>query len=132
MGATGDKLKTLSWRRVGVHTMNREEAARVLSSMRDTLKKVYLVAIDEERISALEAAVGFLLAEDNNVPVKQPDPITGLVPCGCGCNPELRAEDWGWYQVYCTGCDMHGGNSQTPDNVIEEWNEAMGYKGGAG
>jgi hypothetical protein len=61
--------------------MTREEAARVLSVMRDTLKKVYLVAIDEERISALESAIGYLLAEDNNVPVKQPDPITGLVPC---------------------------------------------------
>ena len=61
--------------------MNREEAAGVLSAMRNTLKKVYLVAIDEERISALESAIGFLLAEDNNVPVKQSDPITGLVPC---------------------------------------------------
>jgi hypothetical protein len=61
--------------------MNKEEAARVLSVMRDTLKKVYLVAIDEERVSALESAVGYLLAEGNNVPIKQPDPITGLVPC---------------------------------------------------
>ena len=61
--------------------MNREEAAYILGRMRDTLKKVYLVAIDEERISALESAIGFLLAEDNNVPVKQPDPITGLAPC---------------------------------------------------
>ena len=64
--------------------MNREEAAGVLSAMRNTLKKVYLVAIDEERISALESAIGFLLAEDNNVPIKQPDPITGLAQCGCG------------------------------------------------
>jgi len=61
--------------------MNREEAAYVLGRMRDTLKKVYLIAIDEERISALDAAIGYLLAEDNNVPVKQPD------RCGCGGTP---------------------------------------------
>ena len=61
----------------------------------------------------------------------QPDPDTGLVPCGCGCKPELRDDGWGWHQVYCTGCDMHGGNSHTPDGVIEEWNTAMGWKGGA-
>ena len=58
------------------------------------------------------------------------DPDTGLVPCGCGCKPELRDEGRGWYQVYCTGCDMHGGNSHTPDGVIEEWNTAMGMKEG--
>jgi hypothetical protein len=58
--------------------MNREEAAGILSVMRDTLKKVYLVAIDEERISALESAIGYLLAEDNNVPVKQPDIMISL------------------------------------------------------
>jgi hypothetical protein len=57
-----------------------------------------------------------------------PDPDTGLVPCGCGCKPELRYD--GWYQVYCTGCDMHGGNSHTPDGVIEEWNTAMGWREG--
>ena len=56
-----------------------------------------------------------------------PDPDTGLVPCGCGCKPELRDDGWGWHQVYCTGCDMHGGNSRTPDGVIEEWNTAMGW-----
>lgn len=62
--------------------------------------------------------------------LRGPDPDTGLVPCGCGCKPELRDEGRGWYQVYCTGCDMHGGNSHTPDGVIEEWNTAMGMKEG--
>ena len=52
----------------------------------------------------------------------------GLVRCGCGCEPELRFDELGWYEVYCTGCDMHGGNSHIPDNVIEEWNTAMGWR----
>jgi|LSQX01.2.fsa_nt_gb hypothetical protein len=59
---------------------------------------------------------------------RQLDPDTGLMPCGCGCEPELRDDGRGWYQVYCTGCDMHGGNSHTPDGVIEEWNTAMGWR----
>lgn len=79
-------------------------------------------------LDAIDLAIATI---QSKIALPQPDPITGLVPCGCGCNPELRADDRGWYQVYCTGCDMHGGNSHTPDNVIEEWNEAMGYKGGA-
>ena len=53
----------------------------------------------------------------------------GLVRCGCGYEPELRFDELGWYEVYCTGCDMHGGNSHIPDNVIEEWNTAMGVNG---
>ena len=133
MGATGDKRKTLSWRRVGVHTMNREEAARVLSSMRDTLKKVYLVAIDEERVSALESAVGYLLAEDNNVPVKQPDPITGLAPCGCGGVTEQTDFHDGFFphsKVECLECGiemMRAGDTilEAHAEVKRDWNTAM-------
>lgn len=97
--------------------MTREEAARELDNTACCFS-------DKRFRNAMHMAAAALRG-----PV--PDHITGLVPCGCGCNPELRADDGGWYQVYCTGCDMHGGYSHTPNNVIEEWNEAMGYKGGA-
>jgi hypothetical protein len=117
--------------------MNKEEAARVLSVMRDTLKKVYLVAIDEERVSALESAVGYLLAEGNNVPIKQPDPITGLVPCGCG--GRAKQEDFfdGFFYfgaIKCPGCEIEIRiPSLTPeessDRVKVAWNRAM--SGGA-
>ena len=40
------------------------------------------------QIIAVKKAIK-LLAEDNNVPIKQPDPITGLVPCEA-------CEDGGW------------------------------------
>ena len=47
------------------------------------------------------------VAEDNNVPAKQPDPITGLAPCGCG--GEVEQEDFhdGFFpysRVTCRGC----------------------------
>jgi hypothetical protein len=109
--------------------MNREESARVLSSMRDTLKKVYLVAIDEERVSALEAAVGYLIAEDNNVPVKQPDPITGLVPCG-GRPAMLFCTSGEGFWVACGGVSQ-ANRYETEEFAIKAWNTAMGYKGGA-
>ena len=135
MEATGDKRKTLSWRRGVGRMMNREEAARVLSSMRDTLKKVYLVAIDEERISAIEAAVGYLLAEDNNVPVKQPDPITGLVPCGCGGKVEQEDFHDGFFpysRVTCRGCwtettRCRGTTEEAHEMARIGWNASHGY-----
>jgi hypothetical protein len=111
--------------------MNREESARVLSSMRDTLKKVYLVAIDEERVSALEFAVGYLLAEDNNVPTRQPDPITGLVPCGCGGKAvDNEGIDYG-YGYKCQKCGIATMAGSNRDCAKEDWNTAMGWKGGA-
>ena len=97
--------------------MNRQEAAAIL---KDNLYGFVGDDITEALYLAVEALEG-----------PAPDPKTGLVPCGCGCKPELRDDGWGWHQVYCTGCDMHGGNSHTPDGVIEEWNTAMGWKGGA-
>ena len=116
--------------------MNREEAARVLSNIRDTLKKVYLVAIDEERISTLESAIGFLLAKDNNVHTKQPDPITGLCPCGCGGKailfhhpdfggPGSDGERWA---VFCEKtCGMETSDMTSQEYAVETWNTGMGY-----
>ena len=103
--------------------MNREEAAGVLSAMRDTLKKVYLVAIDEERISALESAISFLLAEDNNVPIKQPDPITGLVPCG-GRKAMLCCTVGEGFWVACSGVSQ-ANRYETEAFAIKAWNTAM-------
>ena len=103
--------------------MTREEARVLLRTLNNQVTSAFYDGdfwVEEGTFEAFEVA-------DAALRDPQPDPITGLVPCGCGCEPELRNEDWGWYQVYCTGCDMHGGNSHTPDGVIEEWNTAMGY-----
>ena len=87
--------------------MNREEAAGVLSVMRYKLGYVGLIANEEERTVALGVAISYLLAEDNNVPIKQPDPITGLVPCGCGGVVEQEDFHDGFFpysRVTCRGC----------------------------
>ena len=98
--------------------MTREEAIRRIwvHNRIHAMREPTAILITEALDMAIDALLG-----------PQPDPITGLVPCGCGCKPELRAEEWGWYQVYCTGCDMHGGDSRIPDNVIDEWNTSHGY-----
>ncbi len=95
--------------------MNRQEAIDFIHQTAQYLERLG----EHNPAKALEIALETILPT--------PDPDTGLVPCGCGCEPELRDDGRGWYQVYCTGCDMHGGNSHTPDGVIEEWNTAMGY-----
>ena len=68
------------------------------------------------------------LAEDNNVPVKQPDPITGLVPCGCG--GDAVRNGMSFFHAYVTSCSECGtlawskSSQQEADN---NWNVAMGY-----
>ena len=57
--------------------MNREEAARVLSGMRDKLGCVGLIAADEERLTALDSAIDCLLASDINVARKSPSGAIG-------------------------------------------------------
>jgi hypothetical protein len=110
--------------------MTREEAAKILYQEKSNAGWMrwvgFPVDIKKEQdykrfILAVDVALDALLGP-------QPAPDTGLVPCGCGCEPELRDDGRGWYQVCCTGCDMHGGNSHTPDGVIEEWNTAMGWR----
>ena len=57
--------------------MNQEEAARVLSGMRDKLGYVGLIAADEERLTALDSAIDYLLAADTNVARKSPSGAIG-------------------------------------------------------
>ena len=57
--------------------MNREEAARVLSGMRDKLGCVGLIAADEERLTALDSAIDYLLDPDINVARKSPSGAIG-------------------------------------------------------
>ena len=84
------------------------------------------------------------LAEDNNAPVKQPDPITGLVPCGCGGKAiiEKGINYHSGYYVICEKCECNIGLDRddflrpfgaypTAEQAVSDWNRAMGYKGGA-
>ena len=105
--------------------MNREEAAGVLSVMRYKLGYVGLIANEEERTAALGVAISYLLAEDNNVPVKQPDPITGLVPCG-GRKAMLCCTVGEGFWVACSGVSQ-ANRYETEAFAIKAWNESMGY-----
>ena len=67
----------------------------------------------------------------------QPDPDTGLVPCGCGGKAKVWPSDLRQamttdYEVGCTKCAtttvwVRG----KQENAIKVWNTAMGWKGGA-
>ena len=87
----------------------------------------------------------------NNIPVfyfeavlsalcgPQPDPITGLVPCGCGGKAKIWPSEPTQfthvitdYEVGCTECAMTTGWVRgNQDNAMNVWNTAMGQKGGA-
>ena len=86
------------------------------------------------QIIAVKKAIK-LLAEDNNVPVKQPDPITGLVPCGCGGVTEQTDFHDGFFpysKVECLECGneiMRAGNtaSESHSEAKRAWNASHGY-----
>lgn len=71
----------------------------------------------------------------------QPDPITGLVPCGCGGVAEELFDGFSFdgdgmecndYLVKCQKCGMQTQVIQTwSEKARDIWNTAMGYKGGA-
>jgi hypothetical protein len=68
--------------------------------------------------------------------VPTPDPITGLVPCGCGGKVDVAFYP-GWhgvpdvYHVDCFNCHVGTRPCQTAEQAKAAWNTAMGWKGGA-
>jgi hypothetical protein len=58
---------------------------------------------------------------------KQPDPITGLMPCGCGGKAEIGQ----YCEVTCDKCGASVPANYTEADAKEAWNRAMGCKGGA-
>ena len=69
-------------------------------------------------------------------PTTQPDPETGLVPCGCGgkaqmgkliytgIEPDLMPE----YYAHCRNCEITTENSDDRERVKNAWNTAMGWR----
>lgn len=65
--------------------------------------------------------------------VPKPDPITGLVPCGCGGRSfvwEGRMHSDTYY-VQCLFCGVRTVDRVKKADAIREFNTAMGWKGGA-
>lgn len=105
--------------------MNREEAARDIDNTACCFS-------DKRFRDAMHMAAAALRGP-------QPDPITGLVPCGCGgkayvwpSEPTQFTKVITAYQVGCIECAMttvwvRG----KQENAVKVWNRAMGWKGGA-
>ena len=59
-----------------------------------------------------------------------PDPVNGLVPCGCGgkakCLHHLTPD--GDYAVKCGKCKIMTDWLNSPEDAIRAFNTAMGYK----
>ena len=75
---------------------------------------------------------------------RQPDPKTGLVPCGCGGKAHIINSSGYSRRLYveCDRCDIMLGVEATgdgalqgiyryDDQIIKDWNLAMGWKGDA-
>ena len=63
----------------------------------------------------------------------QPDPDTGLMPCGCGGIPEFREDKtepkFGIYTVMCSKCNIRlSGYTNRIDFLKIDWNRAMGWR----
>ena len=81
----------------------------------------------QNNIDAYETAISALRGP-------QPDPITGLVPCGCGGKAEtheLFGEYRGTYMTDCKECATGTTQYNTEKESQDAWNTAMGHKGGA-
>jgi hypothetical protein len=103
--------------------MNREEALEIINGIERHLANQ---GMTEEEYSLDEALVTLGV-------YKQPDPITGLVPCGCGGKAyfEKTSDDLYPSKVTCSNCHMSTDYTSDDDRSRRDWNQAMGYKGGA-
>ena len=56
------------------------------------------------------------------------DPITGLVPCGCGGKAMIHGCHSLSYVIYCDKCKIETNYQLTADTAKDAWNTVMGYK----
>ena len=109
--------------------MTREEALSVINAVEEELSD----RGDAEMEYKLDRALCVLGVYE------QPDPITGLVPCGCGGKAKIWSSDPTQfthvitdYEAGCTKCAMTTGWVRgKQENAMKVWNTAMGWKGGA-
>ena len=93
----------------------------------------------EDAANNLQEAINMAIAALREKQQRQPDPDTGLVPCGCGGkaqmgkllytgnDPDLMPGLMTEYYAYCQDCGITTDNSTDMERVENEWNTAMGY-----
>ena len=94
--------------------MNREEAFKYFNYL-------YQYVTTKDGIEAYQIALSVLLGP-------QPDPITGLMPCGCGGAAHFCSSsgDEPFYLVECEKCEIETIYYSTKNKAREAWNIAMG------
>ena len=89
--------------------------------------------VEADKMGAmLVVGKGFIMDAPTITP--QPDPDTGIVPCGCGGKTEtheLYGDFRGTYMTDCKKCATGTTQYNTKKEAQDAWNTAMGWKGGA-
>ena len=88
--------------------------------------------VEADKMGAmLVVGKGFIMDAPTITP--QPDPDTGLVPCGCGGRARLYELDDDFYlvRVECSQCYVATRATYNEERATHDWNRAMGWKGGA-
>ena len=98
------------------------------------------LSVDVEAAKMLAAALREYVKNSD----KTPDPETGLVPCGCGGKAHIINSSGYSRRLYveCDRCAIMLGVEATgdgalqgiyryDDQIIKDWNQAMGWKGDA-
>ena len=116
--------------------MTKEEAAGGLKAQADYYGKLFesmITAGDYSELRELEKRMEALDLGAAALRGPQPDPKTGLVPCGCGGKAEIRKWEWA-NDAYIAGCTVCNANVDFPydidetDKIISDWNRAMGWR----
>lgn len=93
----------------------------------------------EDAANNLQEAINMAIAALREKQQRQPDPDTGLVPCGCGGKailfhqPDIEGpgSDGDRWAVFCEKtCGMATADMTSPEYAVETWNTGMGWKGG--
>ena len=95
--------------------MNREDAAREIDNTACCFS-------DKRFRDAMHMAAAALRGP-------QPDPITGLVPCGCGGEAVRYGRDSynSFFTTVCSNCGTISWGELLQDEADKSWNTAMGY-----
>ena len=132
--------------------VERDNAAEVLGNMLSDIADNKLYGIKRDEINAILRSIVVLRDYDSKPaqpeqvsPTTQPDPDTGLVPCGCGGSAayHISYDGKAWsttVKVACNKCLINvafsalyelRGEEALADDAKNAWNTAMGWKGGA-
>ena len=114
--------------------MTADQAVRVIKAMGK-----HIVDEREPRPGALDIVDAVALAVDALRraealrTMREPDPETGLMPCGCGSS-ELMGLLWPigpdeiMYYICCRECQTQTGLSENKESEVKRWNRAMGWR----